>query len=251
MDRKYSSDPNVAMNMNATTTARMRVGLASGRGGASGSGLRRSITVNAPISTSPAVAAARIGGEDRRRAPPGVGSADQREHQQGDGGGGGQRTGQVEPAAGLSCLVRADEWERQGDRGAGQRDVDEKHRRPPEGVREHTAGQHADDQAGGTRAAPHAERPVAAAALGEGAVDDRQGGGKTSAPPSPCSARAASWTAGPAAKPAAAEATAYSASPDTRTRRPPRRSAARPPNSTNPLEAIAQTLMTACSVCAE
>ena len=63
--------------------------------------------------------------------------------------------------------------------------------------------------------------------------------GKTSAPPSPWTARAASSTAGSPASPPASEEAPYRPSPAMSIRRRPRRSAARPPSRRNPPKATA------------
>ncbi len=58
------------MNMNAMTTPVTRWGLASSRGGTSGSWLRRSMTANAAISSRPAAALPRKPAESQPRAGP-------------------------------------------------------------------------------------------------------------------------------------------------------------------------------------
>ena len=72
--------------------------------------------------------------------------------------------------------VGGDQREREQDREARQRHVDEEDRLPAERLREHAAEQHADDQAGRAGAAPDRDGAVALPPFGERGVDERQRG---------------------------------------------------------------------------
>ncbi len=68
--------------------------------------------------------------------------------------------------------------------------------------------------------------------------------GATTAPPTPCTARAASSQAGEVASPPASEAAENSSSPATNIRRRPSRSPARPPSSSRPPNVRAYAVIT-------
>ena len=94
-------------------------------------------------------------------------SVDQRidEHHQPCGDG--DRSGDVDAAAGVLDPALGDEAEGEHDRDHADRDVHEKDPLPREQAREHTAEQEADRAASDRHGAPHAERGRALAAFGE------------------------------------------------------------------------------------
>ena len=71
------------------------------------------------------------------------------------------------------------------------------------------------------------------------------------APPRPCTARAAMSVAGSCASPPASEASPNSVRPAQKTSRRPNRSAARPPSSRNPAQLSVYALTTHCSPAVE
>ena len=123
--------------------------------------------------------------QDSGRSPTEVRALDQREHEQRDPEGGAERTGKIEAASRLALAIGRYEGERQHQRSAGQRHVDEEHRLPAEGLGEHAAEQDADHESGRARSAPDRDRSVALAALGECGVDERERGGKDERPAEP------------------------------------------------------------------
>src|SRR5262249_33723457 len=129
-----------------------------------------------------------------------------------------------------------------------QRDVDQEHRFPTEGAREHATEQDADHEASRACAAPDPQCAVSITTFCEGGVDNRQGAREDKGTAQTLNRARGELDFGPRSKAPASEAKAYSARPMTSMRRLPSKSAARPPNNRKPLDATAYALTTDCSV---
>ena len=159
------------MNRKASATARRTNGLRTSARGISGSRARCSILVNAQPRSRPRT----TGTGHRGRAPAQLRALYQRPDHQRHRRHRGEHACQVEPAAPIARRVRRHDGERQGERGEGERHVDEEHRGPPEVAGEHAACQDTDHQPGCTGGAPDAQSPVAFPALFVGGVDEDEG----------------------------------------------------------------------------
>ena len=168
-----------------------------------------------------------------RRAPAEVVALDQGVDQRDEPAGDEHRAGHVEAAGPLVPALR---HEAQGpdDGEHGDRDVDEEHPAPGGVLGEHAAEDQAEGRAAGGDRCPDAERAVALPPSSKTTVSSDSAAGDISAPPRPCSARAAMSRPRLPASPPSSEATANSTAPTRKTLRRPSRSASLPPSSRKP-----------------